>query len=220
MDAIAVYNYSFLLSGPTFELELPGDFEAAPELASPLSNRSFNFLPVTHDMGIGSDGYLVETVAGVGGRQVAIYQLYEPPLTWFLRWPLENGALYSHHREEDGYERTHVTADHVEIVEHGSPAIPFLLPTRPVVSSVGPMPGYQEWATFHSSTRSDWSVTLARPSFMRAGDIRYNPDEALEGRVYFRAGTELDIEIGVATAKDQEGGRQLTSMVLDTLSER
>lgn len=220
MTATSTYVYSFLVSGPDFELDLPPDFETAPELASPLSNRSFNFLPSGHDKGIGDDGFLVETVAGVGGRPVEIYELHEPPLTWYLRWQLENGALYTHHREEDGYDRTQVTAEHVEVVEHGSPVIPFLFPTPPVTSSVGPVPGYQEWVTFHSAERFDWSVTLARPSFMRAGDIRYNPQESAEGRVYLRAGTGLDIEVGVAASTDESGGRDLMGIVLDSLSER
>jgi hypothetical protein len=217
-------DFSFLVSGPRFELALPDDFSAVPELSSPLSSgfggRAFNFRPSELDTGIGSDGVVVESHRDAYDRQVDVFELVDPPLTWFLQWPLTLGALYTHLRELDGLSQATVVVNALEIVEEGNPTLPILLPSPPVRSVVSSQPGYHQAATYHSPTRLGWTVTLKRPGFARKGEILLAPGRTGGDDVLLRTGADFGIEVQVTSADDLVGGEDLIELVVDSVSER
>jgi hypothetical protein len=212
--------FSFLTSGPKFVLQLAQDFESLPDLSSPVSNgrggRSFDFVPSERDGGLSADeGTLIGTLTAGDGRAVELYERPERPLLWWLRWPLANGAIYTHLRKEDGLSFSDVTVASVSVVEDQSGGTPFVLLDPPLGFGASTSPGFQERAIWFSSARSTpWSVTLQRPGFVPSGK-RY---VASGDFVSFQAGTAFGIDVQV-TGSERVESQDLLDTVLASLTE-
>lgn len=170
-------RFSFLTAGPTYAVGLPANFEGLPELSTPVSNgvggREFVFLPTGHGTTVPDEYPVVNKVVGQDDRTVEVYQWpYDPP-QWYLRWPLAQGELWSHLREEDGLEMAQVTAGALTVNE--SADTPFLLLSPPLRSAIGPFPGYQEVAQYLAPSPG-WSIAFRRPSFVQAGSTLMTTD--------------------------------------------
>lgn len=220
--AITEVRFSFLTSGPPFRLVLPPDFEALPELSSPLGSgtggRSFVFYPTAWAPDLSGACRLLDHLTDRDGRTVELYERLARPLTWLLRWALRNGDLTTHLREEDGLDRAQVVVASLSIVEDGSGGTPYLLPEPPLHSEASATPGYQEFATFPSATREGPSVTLKRPSFLSTGQVMTVPARETEGLVLIRAGAAYGLEVQI-TSDTLEGGTELLSTVMGSLEE-
>jgi hypothetical protein len=212
-------RFSFLTAGPAFRLKLPDDFDALPDLSSPLTikdgagRRSFDFVAHTRDRGIDEAHRVLGTLTGREGRTVQLYERLDSPRQWYLRWILSSGALYTHLREEDGVDRAEPIAAGLGIVENGG--TPFLLLERPLGRGVLNHPGYQELAIYWSTSRR-WVVELQRPGYLAKGKVMRLPDRE---RAMHRAGASFGIEVTVHSGADVEGGRQLTDAVVNSLAE-
>lgn len=212
-------RFSFLTSGPRFQLELPPDFDRLPSLSTPINNgvgaRSFNFHPARIEPDLAGAGRLLTTSTDRDGHAVEVYERLELPQTWWLRWPLANGALTTHLREEDGVDMVDVVIAGLAIVEDASGGTPFLLPDPPLVAEVTADGGYQEFSTFWSANREGWSVRLQRPSFVSPGTVMVLPGSDF---AILRAGTESGVEVQVTAGGDLAGGQELLSGVLTSLA--
>lgn len=212
-------SFSFLLAGPRFGLSLPGDFDGLATLSSPLANgkgggRSFDFIPTSRDVGINDSVRQLSTVTDRDGRLVEVFERVGEPQQWYLRWPLFNGALYTHLRREDGVEMAAVTAQSLSVVEDAEGGTPSLLPNPPLHLGNMTWPGYQENARFYSSSRAGWSVMLRRPGFLADGQVVVSPN--VEWMV-LRAGTKYGVEVQVSTPLDTTEAREVLSMILASL---
>lgn len=213
-------GFSFLTAGPAFRLKLPDDFDLLPDLSSPLTikngagRRSFDFVAHTRDRGIEEAHRVLRTLTGHEGRTVQLIERLDTPRQWYLRWILSSGSLYTHLREEDGVDRAGPIVAGLGIVENGG--TPFLLLERPLGRGVLDRPGYQELATYWSTSRQ-WVVELQRPGYLAKGKVMRLPDRK---RAMHRAGASFGIEVAVYSGADVEGGRQLTEAVVNSLAER
>lgn len=214
-------GFSFLTAGPAFRLKLPNDFDPLPDLSAPVTikdgagRRSFDFVAHTRDRGIEEAHRVLGTLTGREGRTVQLFERLDSPRQWYLRWTLSSGALYTHLREEDGVDRAEPIAAGLGIVENGG--APFLLLERPLGRGVlVDRPGYQELATFWSTSRQ-WVVELQRPGYLARGKVMRLPDRE---RAMHRAGASFGIEVTVYSGADVEGGRRLTDAVVNSLAER
>jgi hypothetical protein len=115
-------RFTFLTSGPSFGVEVPAEVPSVPEVSSPILSgigpRSFVFTPslLAEELaqGIAQGGKFLEMLTDRDGRQVELYQRIDPPLTWWLRWPLSTGSFGTHLREEDGIERADTVVEPVD----------------------------------------------------------------------------------------------------------
>ena len=198
-------SFSFLTAGPQFRLLVPLEFSSVPELSSPLyidvGNRSFDWIPAVRDSGLTEDVRFVESLTVKDDSQLQIYERIDPegPRLWWLRWQLENGAVYSHLRDEDGLAQAEAIGNCLTIVEDGGTGTPFLLPEPPLRPAVAAWPGYQEWAVFQSGLREEWAISLRRPTFLKPGEIVQAPASVVGEAAYLRAGAAYGIEIGVSS---------------------
>jgi hypothetical protein len=199
-------------------LSLPEAFRAQPKLSSPLTidrgtrPRSVDFIPGDQDIGVpGFDR--IESRDGSQGREVEVYERLGLTSIWYLRWPLTEGFLYLHLREEDWPGYAGVVVDNLEIVEEiGAP--PFLLPSSPLSVAVSENVGYQEHASF-GALEQDWAVFLRRPGFLRPGQLMEYPDE----KAILRGGGAFGIEVTVMSSTDRAAGEDLLDLVLESLDE-
>ncbi len=205
---------TFLSAGPRFALDLPDDFFPIPKLSSPLNihstwgARSFDFIPWEIDGGMSADP-LLETRTDRDGRVVELHKQADPPPdVWWLRWPLQRGALYTHLREEDGLEYAETVLQSLSILEDGPDAAVFLLPDPPLRVAVAAQPGFDEAASFWSKDGRPWSLTLRRPAFVSEGQtvIARNMDPPV-----LRGGAGFGIEVVVVTSDVSEGRTLLTT---------
>jgi hypothetical protein len=210
-------KFSFLTAGPRFGLALPDDFDALPDLSSPLTikdgsgARSFDFVARARDKGVEEPNRLLRRLTSRGGHTVELYERLEEPQQWYLRWLLASGVLYTHLRGEDGVERADGVVASLGISENGG--APFLLPEGPLGRGVSTRPGYQELAVFRSS-RAGWAIELQRPGFMAKGKIVQYPEG---NQAILRAGASHGIEVIVHAATDAEAGRRAIVGVVDSL---
>jgi len=212
---------AFLTNGPAFRFLLPEEFDAVPELSTPIFNgvgsRSFVFTPRPHDAQLPNGGRHLRTLTSMDGRTVEVYERLAKPLVWWLRWPLSNGSLTTHLVEEDGLSRSKVVAESVSISETTSGGAPFVLVSRPLAVSASGRPGFQELVTFFS-TRPSWSVTLARPAFLSQGVVAELPRNGADSGTWLRGGTQFGLEVQV-TSTAEAAGRAVLDLVLTSLTE-
>jgi len=199
-------KFSFLTSGPTYRVELPGDSSRLPELSAPLCiresgfRRSFDFAPIEFDTGPSPDLSVKGAFEGPDGLQAILYSREETPPQWYLRWELNDGALTSHLREEDGPDYGEVVVGNL-FIEQGSDG-PFLLPSPPLSRGVVPQPGYEESAVFRP-TGSSWFATFLRPGYLRQNAVVSKPSK--DG-TSFRAGLSDDVELQLFVREESESG--------------
>jgi hypothetical protein len=210
-------RFSFLTAGPTFRLELPDDFDALPDLSAPLmiwdqGARSFDFVAHARDHGVREPHQVLGTLKGRDGHTVEVYERFGEPPQWYLRWLLPTGSIWTHLREEDGVERADAVVANLGIVEDGG--APFLLPEGPLRREVSTRPGYQELATFRSSS-SNWVLECQRPGYLSRGKLMRVPEAE---RGILRAGAGFDTEITAIVGTDAEDGRKLIGTAVDTLA--
>lgn len=217
-------RFSFLASGPRVGVLLPADFDPVPNLSSPFLNghggRSFDFIPAHRDVGVGEGNSLLTTLVGKEGRTVELYERLEPPPLWWLRWPLANGAVYTHLREEDGPEMAQIEADALSIIEDAPGGLPYLFADPPLVFAASSRPGYQEGASFYAPGRgAGWSVGLRRPGFLPPGRVMQLPRGDVGDEVVLRGGAKYGIEVTVTAVSDATEGQRIVSGVLGSLDE-
>jgi hypothetical protein len=197
-----------------YNLVLPDDFEEVPELSSPVSARSFDFVRPEHDV---HPPEPIETLEGRDGRHVEVAVLTDDPPQWSLRWELSNGALYTHVRGADGgRERAEIVASSITIRDSAcgpGPEIEVHPPLEPSVSE----PPYQQHASFTSLQRKEWTVIIERPSrlpqgktVVRAGDF---------GGFSAEKGTDMGLLVSVFVPTSEEDARSLLEMVAESLQE-
>jgi hypothetical protein len=208
-------TFAFLLGGRCYSLILPDDFEALPELSSPVSARSFDFVRPEHDV---HPPEPIDTLEGRDGRQVEVAVLTEDPPQWSLRWELSNGALYTHVRGADGgRERAEVVASSVTIRDGAcgpGPEIEVHPPLEPSVSE----PPYQHHASFTSLERKEWTIILERPSRLPPGKTVVLAGDF--GGFSAEKGTEAGLLVSVFVPTTEEDARHLLEMVADSLREQ
>jgi hypothetical protein len=196
-------RFSFLTAGPAYTLQIGDGFDDLPELSSPLWNgrgpRSFDYAPAQRDPGIlASENRLVEVFQRPSGGTAELHERFEPPQLWWLRWPLETGALYTHLREEDGLEMAAKTVAQLDIAGTGPGSPPFLIPNPPLRFAASSAPEFQEVALYFWSRRGpQWGVQLQRPGFTPAGTVLVAPIDDPTAPVSMRAGTTLDVDVRV-----------------------
>jgi hypothetical protein len=219
-------NFSFLLTGPAFHLQIPEDFDEVPQLSSPLSNgigeRSFDYLPSSRDDGITEAVRSRGAIQGRDGRTVELYERIDRPdaeRLWWLRWNLRNGAIYTHLREEDGVNMAEVEAKSLTIVERGPGGTPSLLPDAPLRPAVSLRPGFQELALFQSKRAPEWTLEFRRPGFIPTGKVMRAPETLVGDALYLRAGTSYGMEVAVSGSKDLAGAEQILSTAVESLRE-
>lgn len=218
-------GYSFLTSGPRFRFSLPSDFDRLPFLSSPIrganGGRSYDFVPALHDVGRSDPGHThVSDLTDKDGRTVEVYERLEKPTLWWLRWPLQNGALYTHLREEDGLATANTVVASISVVEDPGGGTPSVLPDPPLRRGASTRAGYQEEAIYFSSERGAlWSVDLKRPGYVAQGKILQVPPEHVEGRAVFRGGAAAGLEVNVTADTDQDEGRRIAAMIIESLRE-
>lgn len=215
-------TFSFLVSGPTFRLTLPADFDPVPELNAPLYNgiggRDFTFHPKQRD--IRAEGYVfLGAVSDRDGRSVELFERIEPPPIWWLRWPLLAGSLYTHLREEDGVEMAEVTAASISVVETAD-GLPFVLPYPPLLVDMVRVNGFVEEVTYFSQQRGPmWSVTLRRPGFLLPGHVEVAPTVNTGGTVLITVGIGAGAEAMILAGELLSDGEELATMVMDSFAE-
>ena len=206
-------TFSFLLEGDCYSLVLPEDFEELPELSSPVSARSFDFVRPEHDNPVEP----IDTVEGRDGREVEIGVLTEDPPQWSLRWELPAGALYTHVRGADGGRaRAEVVASSISIRDSAcgpGPEIDVHPPLQPSTAS----PPYQESASFTSLERKQWVVTIERPS--RLSPAKTVVGEGDFGGFFAEKGTDAGLLVSVFVTTNEDDVRELVEMVADSLKE-
>lgn len=163
-------HFSFLASGPSFDVELPTYIDRLPELSTPLHNgiggRSFVFIPQNRDVPPEASSK-VEDLVGGDGRPVEFYKRPGAPVLWWLRWPLTAGALYTHLREEDGVQMAQPTASAISVIEDDATGRPFITFTDPLTYAASANPGYLESVYYLSAQQGDgWGLRFQRPSFL------------------------------------------------------
>jgi hypothetical protein len=208
------FTFAFLLGGRCYSLILPDDFEALPELSSPVSARSFDFVRPEHDVDPPDP---IDSLEGRDGRQVEVAVLTEDPPQWSLRWELSDGALYTHVRGADGgRERAEVVASSITIRDGACGPAPEIEVHPPLEASASEPP-YQENASFTSLQRKEWTVIIERPSrlppgktVVRAGDF---------GGFSAEKGTEMGLLVSVFVPTTEDDARGLLGMVADSLQE-
>jgi hypothetical protein len=219
------HHFSFLASGPQFELDLPEFFDGPPELDSPLFNgiggRAFSVLPAGRDEGVDGGHELLGTLEDSDGRPVEFYWRTDPPALWLLRWQLASGALYTHLRGEDGSDMAETTVKSVSVVEDPETGAPFLLIDDPMVFAASAAPGYQETAQYFSAERGvGWGVTFQRPGFMPAGRRATAPRAHTGGLALVRAGLGHGMEVTVWAGREQKTADEVVTIVSESLSQR
>lgn len=214
-------RFWFLTTGPRFQVSLPADFKTPGHLTTPVSNgvgaRSLIFMPADADPGVEGLARLIDMGVDRDGRPVQFYERLDPPLTWWLRWPLVNGALGTHVREEDGLGSARTVIANVSLVQERLDEPPFVLLYPPLRTVVSSRPGYQEVGTFVSQ-REEWSVSLYRPGFLREGQMVVMPEWEVANRSLVRAGATAGIEVLVG-GPDLAACRALAGEVAESLKE-
>lgn len=213
----AAARFSFLTAGPRYAFDLPDDFDALPNLSTPLSfdghgGRSFDFVAGNRDRGITEEHTVLRSETSPDGYEVDISERAGDPPQWYLRWRLPTGSVYSHIREEDGVETATPLIASLRIVADAG--LPFLLPEGGLRRAVSTRPGHQELATFFAP-RNDWAVEFKRPGYVPAGKVMRVPRS---GAIY-RAGVPADIEVTVYPREDVEGGRRLVDRIVGTFGD-
>jgi hypothetical protein len=212
-------GFSFLTSGPPFRLSVPPDFGLLPQLESPLDSgtggRTFTFSPTGRARDLATAGKFLGTLEDRDGRSVELFERLVRPLTWWLRWSLKSGYLMTHIREEDGLDRATLVAGSLSVLDDDALGTPFLLPEAPLRSAASATPGYQEFASFRSTSRDIWSLVLKRPGFLSDGEARVLPGDQL---VLLRGGSAFGMEVQV-TADTLEAGAEVLSAVTASLRE-
>lgn len=206
-------NFSFLLGGPCYGLILPEDFAEIPELSSPISERSFDFIRSEND---DRPAETIDTLQGRDGREVDVAVMTEDPPQWSLRWPLANGALYTHVRGADGGPaRAEVVASSITVRDSECGAGPEVEAHPPLEASVSEPP-YQQSAAFSSPERPEWIVIIERPSHLppgktvvRAGDF---------GGYSAEKGTDMGLLVSVYVPTTEADARALLDLVADSLN--
>jgi hypothetical protein len=217
-------RFSFLASGPIFRLSVPSEFDTLPSLSSPMSNgiggRSFDFLTDHQDEGLNEGHKMLAVLADRDGRTVELYERLDPPRLWWLRWPLSNGAIYAHVREEDGLGRGRLFLEYISVVEDASVPTPFLLADPPLGLAVSARPGFQERVRFFSPALGDnWVITLQRPGFLSSGQRMQLPRRDAGEFVVLRAGTSYGIEVIVWSGTALSEGQEILDGVVESLRE-
>lgn len=203
MEAVET-QFSFMASGPLFQLSLPDEFEELPELTSPVANgaggRDFQFFPAIHDHGL--EGCVrLDDLVDRDGRSVEFYSREDTPPLWWLRWELKRGAVYTHLREEDGVEMGPVTTKAVSVMEAKN-GLPFLFLDSPLLFDINnPRTSFEEAMYFSHDTGT--FVVLTRPSFLEAGRVLQAPTEATVQTVV-RAGLGENVEALVTSPRANE----------------
>jgi hypothetical protein len=215
MVSVLKTQFSFLLSGPRFTIEMPPDFTGLPILSSPLANgvgggRSFDFVPTNLDVGIVDEIVSLGTTPDRDGRTVEVIERAGEPAQWYLRWTLVNGLLYTHLRKEDGVEMCAVTAAALSILEDENTGLPLLVPSPPLEMGDMTWPGYQESARWHSPSRPAWAIILRRPGFVRSGKVLV---AGVSSEATFRARAPLGVEIQVVADNFEEGRATLDAVL-------
>lgn len=204
-------RFSFLTAGPGYEADIPSEYNNPPELVAPLDvtgtgeGRNYDFIPSVRDVGMLEEAstYLT-TLETVSGFPLELWQQKRGPeeeRLWELRWVLDNGAIYSHLREEDGIDQASLLASSLEI-EISPIGLPMLLPVPPVRRMASFRPGYQEVATFPSS-EDDGAIQFWRPSHLGANRELVDPTIADGDGVKLRIGTSQEVEIRVLSRKPE-----------------
>ncbi len=215
-------SFSFLVSGPTFRVLLPDEFEPLPELNSPLYNgvggRDFTFFPGSRGEAAG-DVELLRTLTDRDGRDVELYERIDTPPLWWLRWHLRAGMLYTHLREEDGESMADVTVKSLSIVESDT-GLPVLLAYPPMAVDMVAIRDFEEEAIYFSKDRStDRSITLRRPSYMEKAEVETPPLQNTRGRAITVAGVGAGTEVMVIAGDDTSESREIAQVVVDSFSE-
>jgi hypothetical protein len=211
-------RFSFLTSGPTYAFDLPEDFDAVPDLSTPLSygdlgGRSFDFVAASRDSGIQEEHKVLGSLTSPDGYEVEISERADKdPWQWYLRWRLPIGSVYTHIREEDGVAMATPTVESLRIVQDSG--LPFLLPEGSLRRAVASRPGHQELASFFAPGR-EWAIEFKRPGYVPAGTVMRMPGSG----AIFRAGASANIEVRVYAQTDNDGGRDLVDRVVGTLRE-
>ncbi len=214
-------RFSFLTSGPTYSVVLPTEFQTPFLMSSPIVSgtgaRSFDFTPAPLDSGLADgmarDGSLLEVLTDSQGRSVELYARVEP-VAWWLRWPLKNGSLATHLREEDGVDRASVVVWSLSIDETGPN--PFLLMDVPLRSAVSADSRYQETAATFSTNEDGISVTFMRPGFLEPGAVMATDGN---GSSSLREGTQFGMEIQVKGSWSRASSQEILALVAESLTE-
>lgn len=204
-------SFSFLTSGPGYALDLPSSIPSIPSLSTPIVSgvgaRSWSFIPAPddelHNVGMESDGKLIEVMKDIDGRAVEVYERNYLPLAWWFKWKLRGGVLVTHLRGGDGWDRVVDLPTRISIDDSG--ATPMLFLSKPFFAVPSTRVGYQESALFTDQSRPGW-VKVVRPGFLSDGRIVTKPVDAdvTIVRGGFSGGGELQMQVlgGASTAAD------------------
>jgi hypothetical protein len=105
------------------------------------------------------------------------------------------------------------------MVENPSDGAPVLLLDPPLTSAASTRLGYQETATFYSTSQEQLTVTFQRPGFVAAGNVMTEPSELSGPLTLLRAGSPLGLEIQIVSDGDLDGAQALLAVVKDSLAE-
>jgi hypothetical protein len=220
--AYAPASFSFLTAGPSFTLALPTEFDAIPEMSSPLLNgaggRSFVFQPSVTDEGLTpEENVLLDTISDRDGRPVDLFERVGAPPIWRLRWQLSAGALYTHLREEDGVDMARVTVSSVSVIEDDQ-GLPFVVAYPPLEFGASSWPGYQEEVLYSSSMRGDgYSVVFERPGALGADDAFVAERTISGGLAVIRLGLGEGVEALVTLGTDADATREAATVLRESV---
>lgn len=193
---------SFLTTGPSFQVKIPGSMLPLPELSSSIdilgtmTGRKCVFIPSPLDTPPDPEDW--ELLGYLQGPSPYRAELWLPKEKhqWWLRWPLPHGAMYMHIRPEDTIEAAYLAAERLDIVNADEGA-PFVLPQHPLKALVTRASRRSEVITFFQLEGSDviGMVRLMRPGRLlpRAESIKPagpNSDLVLRG-----ASGNVDVEV-------------------------
>ena len=175
---------NFLAAGPVYSFSLPEQFSSPPSTSTVVDfgsgGREIVFRPSATDEGFANPEYVLQTETSDSvGHTVEIFQHNVQPRSWVMRWQLEQGALYTHVRDLEGFDTVAFVVKELGIVTNSVTSLPQLVLGSGLTLAVSMIPGYQERVTYSvsnlGSSNSDGgivAVILARPSTLGPGIVQ------------------------------------------------
>ncbi len=193
-------GFSFLGAGPQFSVDIPEEFDAVPEMTTPILNgfggRNLVFIPGQRVEPMEDDNVLIDRLADRDGRPVEYYQRIPTPPLWRLKWDLLAGCLYTHLREEDPTEMVQTTLASLSIMESGPENLPYAAVYPPLAFGASQLPDYQERVLFTSEQVGEGATLyFQRPTELSDGDVLVPNGYAGLGVIRVGLGSDVEAEI-------------------------
>ncbi len=176
---------SFMLAGPTYQLNLPDWLPEVPTASCVVEfgsgGRECGFIPM-RDVVLPFDAdhwKELSTQKGANDIPVTVYEGLKDPKQWVLRWQLSNGDFRTHVRGTEGVDTAWLVVARLEVIDNlrGLPAV---IPHYPLQRAISRRPGYQERISFGvtnpTSAEEGTGISLVRPGFLSPGQRSSSED--------------------------------------------